>query len=610
MKFSKLSICLMMLIASLNFAQSDESIISAKFISSVEQFKPGDSYSLAVEVNIQQPFHINAQKPGEDFLIPTTLNIEAPPGVAMGKVVFPKALVKKFEFSESPLAVYEGIFHIFTTVSISGEYQEADLLLQGTLGYQACDHHTCMAPDEITFSQKYSMAGPDQALINVNQEIFSTQPSDSEQKISTAKEKGGLATTITEKGWILTFLVVFVAGLALNLTPCVYPLIPITISYFGGQAEGKKGGLIFHALIYVFGMAITYSILGVLAALSGNLFGAALQNPYVLVAIAIIMITLALSMFDLYEIRVPTFLTNFAGGAKQGYFGTFFMGLTVGIVAAPCIGPFVLALLTYVGERGDVVLGFSMFFVFSSGSGGIPFIFLALFSGSLNKIPRSGAWMVWVRNIFGFVLIGMAIYFLQPLFPSALLYNLALAFTALIGGLYMAWLEPTEVPGKTFSIIRNLIGIIFFFLSILFFSFSIEAAVEDSLFSNQAMSAESQDKINWKPYSEELLQQANRNQIPVMLDFYADWCIPCKELDKFVFSQPEVIELSRQFLMMKVDLTKAGDPDTQAWRKKYAIKGVPTLVFLKPSLEEMKDLRVVGYVEKEDFLVIMKKSLE
>ncbi len=116
-----------------------------------------------------------------------------------------------------------------------------------------------------------------------------------------------------------------------------------------------------HSIIYVLGMALTYSILGVIAALTGSLFGAALQNPYVLIAIAAILVGLALSMFDLYEIRVPTFLANFAGGARQGYFGTFFMGLTVGIVAAPCIGPFVLALLTFVGEKGDVILGFSMF---------------------------------------------------------------------------------------------------------------------------------------------------------------------------------------------------------------------------------------------------------
>jgi thiol:disulfide interchange protein DsbD len=174
----------------------------------------------------------------------------------------------------------------------------------------------------------------------------------------------------------------------------------------------------------------------------------------------------------------------------------------------------------------------------------------------------------------------------------------------------MAWIEPTEVPGKTFKIIRNLIGIMFFALSILFFSYSIEGAIEGSVISQQTLATENQNNIQWRPYSEQLLQQASQENRPVMLDFYADWCIPCKELDKFTFSQAEVIELSREFLMMKVDLTKAGDPKTQEWRKKYAIKGVPTLIFLKPSLEELKELRVVGFLEKEEFLPIMEKALE
>jgi thiol:disulfide interchange protein DsbD len=174
----------------------------------------------------------------------------------------------------------------------------------------------------------------------------------------------------------------------------------------------------------------------------------------------------------------------------------------------------------------------------------------------------------------------------------------------------MAWIEPTEVPGKIFKIIRNMIGIIFFGLSILFFSYGIEGAVEESVISQPAFTTGNENIIRWQPYSEELLQQASEENRPVMLDFYADWCIPCKELDKFTFSQAEVIELSREFLMVKVDLTKAGDPKTQEWRKKYSIKGVPTLIFLKPSLDEIKELRVVGFMDKEEFLPIMEKALQ
>ena len=205
-------------------------------------------------------------------------------------------------------------------------------------------------------------------------------------------------TPFDQKGLFLIFIGAFFGGLALNLTPCIYPLIPITISYFGGQAEGKKGSVILHSVIYVVGMAATYSILGSIAAFTGSLFGAALQIPAVLIGVAAVMVLLALSMFNVYEIRVPAFINKFAGGSQKGYFGTFFMGLTCGIIAAPCIGPFVLGLLTYVGNRGNVLLGFSLFFVLALGLG-IPFLLLGIFSGaSTSSRGRGPGWSGYGRS--------------------------------------------------------------------------------------------------------------------------------------------------------------------------------------------------------------------
>ena len=193
-----------------------------------------------------------------------------------------------------------------------------------------------------------------------------------------------------DRGIFVTLLLVFLGGLALNLTPCVYPMIPITISYFGGQSQGKKGSLVAHACLYVIGMAVTYSVLGVFAAMTGSLFGTALQYPPVLIGIALVMVLLALSMFDVYEFRMPAFLNRLAGGSQKGFAGTFLMGLTVGIVAAPCIGPFVLGLLTYVGNKGNAFLGFVLFFVLALGMG-VPFIVLGVFSGSISKSCRAPA---------------------------------------------------------------------------------------------------------------------------------------------------------------------------------------------------------------------------
>ena len=602
------SLFTLFLIFSQVFAQNSNEIISARIISSVDKIKPGDSYQIAVEVQIKEPYHINAQKPSEDYLIPTTLNLKSGEGIAIGQYTYPDAEMRTFAFSESPLAVYEETIYIFTTISVSPDYTGTEIPLNGTIGYQACDDQTCQAPDELSFSEMLPVATPDEKITPINQEIFASMPTAAQ--ISTENvEESGLSKTLAQKGWFLTFALVFLGGLALNLTPCVYPLIPITISYFGGQAEGKRGSVVSHAIIYVLGMAITYSILGVIAAITGSLFGAALQNPIVLIFIALVLVLLSLSMFDLYEIRVPAFLSNFAGGAKKGYFGTFFMGLTVGIVAAPCIGPFVLALLTFVGERGDVFLGFWLFFVLALGLG-VPFLFLGIFSGSINKIPRSGAWMIWVRKIFGFILIAMAIYFLDPLIPNTLLYHFSLALTMLLGGIYMAWIEPTTSTGKVFPVIRNLIGIIFFVIAVIFGTLGIQSYFENNVQQMQALSGEkAADQIQWFNYSGEKLDEAVSTGKPVMIDFYADWCIPCKELEKFTFSDPDVVDISRQFIMLKVDLTKSNDARVKELKDLYQIKGVPTLVFIDAQGNELSKLRVVGFMEKEDFLPIIESAL-
>ena len=593
------------------FAQSGNEVLKVKFYSSVDKFKPADSFQLAIEIDITPSYHINSTTPSEEYMIPTTLNFESQEGITFGKFNFPESHLKKFSFSDQPLAVYEGKILIFTSISISSNFPGNELILKGNLGYQACDDHKCLAPEEYFFSQKFTVGKSEEPIQAINQSIFQLQRKSVDyQEIQPEDEELNFAESIAKKGWLFTFILVFLGGLALNLTPCVYPLIPITISYFGGQSHGKKGSLVAHAIIYVLGMAITYSILGVFAALTGSLFGSALQNPTVLIIIAIILVGLALSMFDLYEIRVPAFLSNFAGGAKKGYFGSLFMGITVGIVAAPCIGPFVLALLTFVGERGDIILGFWLFFILAIGLG-IPFIFLAIFSGSINKIPRSGAWMVWVRSIFGFILIALAIYFLQPLFPNTLIYHLSLTLSMLIAGIYMAWIEPTKTGGKVFPIIRNVMGIIFFIFALIFGTNGIKSYIDTKLAEVQMANpiTKSGQQIQWFEYSEEKVKQAAIENKPIIIDFLADWCIPCKELDKFTFSAQEVIENSQNFIMLKVDLTKGSNPISRGLREKFKIKGVPTLVFLKSNGEELENLRVIGFIEKENFHKIMNKAL-
>jgi len=386
-------------------------------------------------------------------------------------------------------------------------------------------------------------------------------------------------------GWamIWTLLGIFAGGMALNLTPCVYPLIPITISYFGGRNDRRQ--LIGHGLCYIGGLSITNSVLGVVAALTGGLVGAMLQNPLVLTFVAAILILLATSLFGLWELRLPSGLMQAASKTYAGYLGTIFMGLTMGVVAAPCIGPFVLGLLTWVASMGSPWLGFIVFFTLSLGLG-LPLFFLAIFSGNLNRLPRSGEWMLWVRKLMGWVLVGMALYFIRPVLPKAAGIILP-AIVALAAGLHLGWIDKTKASFRAFVWIRTAAGIAAMVITTL-------------LIWNWFTHGPG---VAWKSYSDQLIAESRNANRPVIIDFSADWCSPCRELNAVTFHHPDVVrQTERHFTLIKVDVTQSGDPVHERLLKQYTVKGVPTVVFLDAQGQERFDLRLVDFMPPDQFL--------
>ncbi len=565
--------------------QESGKILRARVILPFESLQQQASHEILIEMQVNEGWHINSNKPLEDFLIPTEISFEAQDGISFGKISYMIPEMKKFTFSETMLSVYEDKAYAKTTITISPDFNQTEVIIRGKVYYQACNDESCLAPDEIGFTKLADIQSTNVTPKQANQEIFDRVKSGFPEEISPKTPEGNSFSDVIQKsGLIYSLIFIYLGGLALNLTPCVYPLIPITVSYFGGQSQGSRGALVLRAILYVLGMAVTYSLLGVIAALTGGLLGSALQNPIVLIFVALVLTGLSLSMFGLYEIRIPQSLAMIGGKNRSGYIGTLLMGLTVGLIAAPCIGPFVLGLLTYVSETGNPVLGFWMFFVLALGLG-TPFLLLGIFSGAVSGLPRSGAWMVWVRNVFGFVLLGMAVYFLEPLFSSEMLYFYSLAILAIVAGVYLGWIDKNK-GGTGFQIMRNIVGITLILLGV-FFAFPSDSAADQ--------------QITWVIYSPEILEQAQEDGVPVIIDFYADWCIPCKELDKFTFTDQRVMELSSQMLMVKADLTHFQTIETQQLRDKFNIKGVPTIVFLDNTGLEIQALRLIGYEDAEKF---------
>jgi thiol:disulfide interchange protein DsbD len=388
-------------------------------------------------------------------------------------------------------------------------------------------------------------------------------------------------------GWSLlwTLLGIFAAGLALNLTPCVYPLIPITLSYFGGRNVRGKSRLIGHGICYIVGLALTNSSLGLVAALTGGLIGEMLQSPLMLIAISGVLTAFALSLFGFWELRLPFWLTQAAAKSYTGFFGSFFMGITLGVVAAPCIGPFVLGLLTWVASLGDPLIGFFIFFTLSLGLG-TPLFVLAMFSGQLAKLPRSGEWMNWVRRLMGWILIGMATYFVRPILPL-LLQQYPLAAVTIAAGAHLGWIDKTTATFRSFPWIKMTIG-------------TACLVAGTVLIGNQVFQG---PPVIWHTYSDRLLTESAQKNKPVIMDFYADWCAPCRKLDQVTFHHPDIVKLSQDdFIMVKVDLTKKDSQKYDHLLNKYNLKGVPTVVFLDASGKERKDLRLVVFVRPDEFL--------
>ena len=575
------------------FPQSGN-LVDTDGYASLTVFHPGSTGFIAVKGVIKDEWHINSDSPLDKYLIPTILEVTAPDGIIIKGILYPEPEMLKLEISDQKMPLYHGTVNFGAIIEISGDIKPGEYRIRAALRYQGCNNMTCLEPavaiEEITV-RVGTMEEPGEMT---HDDIFLAPPfidgTGAQVTAGSGDDDNSFGDMLEQHGLILAFILIYIGGLALNLTPCVFPLIPITVSYFVNQSDGKTSRTFVLTLFYVLGMSITYSILGMIAATTGGLFGSALQNPLVIFFIAAVLVGLATSMFGLWEFRMPTFLSRRTGQAKQGRWGAIMMGLTVGIVAAPCIGPFVLGLLIYVGETGKPVLGFLMFFTLAWGMG-TPFILLGTLSGSL---ARPGHWMVWVKKIFGFILIMMALYFARHILGSTVT-NIGYVIISLTAGLMLWPFDRTPQEGNAFKIIKIIVGAVWL----------ISATFILTMPGGPFRAALEHDGVEWEEFSEARIAEAKAEGRPVMIDFSAGWCIPCRELDHKTFTNEAVIDYSESFVRLKMDLTSINGEKKQI-KRDFGIRGVPTIIFLDTSGEEKSDARITGFIGPGLFLERMK----
>ena len=389
---------------------------------------------------------------------------------------------------------------------------------------------------------------------------------------------------IRTQGLWLGLVVVFAGGILLNLTPCVYPMVPVTLAFFSQQAGGRIRTVIKLAVAYVLGIACCYAALGLFAAQTGALLGSWLQQPLVLVGVAAVIVGLALSMFGLYELRPPAALLARLGQAPSGYGGAVFMGVTVGIVAAPCVGPFLAGLLLLVSELGNPWTGFLIFFVLGIGMG-VPSVALAVGASRARRLPKAGEWMVWVKRGLGVVLLGVALWLVRSLVPKAWLVPMVVVLLAGAGA-YLGWLERSRWDGAVFRWVRRLTG-----------AGCLAAAVVMAW-----PRPSSGPAVHWQPFTLQALQEAADARQPVVVDAYADWCLPCVEMDHVTFHHPTVIAALQSVVTLRIDATRGVPEDAETLFKRYDVFGVPTVLLFDRRGRERRELRLLGFVKPDKFL--------
>ncbi len=395
----------------------------------------------------------------------------------------------------------------------------------------------------------------------------------------------------------LAFLLVFLAGILTSFTPCIFPMLPITLSILGHHAEQRTRIQNFmRSLIYVLGIATTYSLLGVAAALTGNLFGSALANKYIVLALCLLFIAMAFSMWGAFELQAPAFIRNrFGSGRSKNNFESYVMGLVAGIVASPCVGPVLVSILTFVSASRNVPLGFSLLFVFASGLGML-FIVIGLFGEGLRILPRSGPWMNFVKFILGACMWLAALYYLRFILPDRWwIAVVAASFVALA-----IWKGAFKFRQKAYLRQSFLLALFIFSFTVLLLSIVrpsyLSPAFQLSVDNTPLKAA----ALAWTPYSEAAMAQAKVQNQPVLIDFFADWCGACHELDKKIFNRPDFIELSGPVKLLKVDATDEND-ETQAIIRKYRVQGLPTVLFINRKGDLLKHLTFTQFIEWDEF---------
>ena len=431
---------------------------------------------------------------------------------------------------------------------------------------------------------------------------------------TTLSEQDIIAQSLAGDNIVLVLVSFFGFGLLLSLTPCTFPMIPILSSIIVSQSSGSmtaKRGFI-AAFVYVLAMSLAYAFAGILAGLFGANLQASLQNPWVISSFSAVFVLLALSMFGFFEIKMPSFIQNKISKKSDqmqthGLFGIAVMGFLSALVVGPCVAAPLAGALIYIGQSGDALLGGLALFIMSLGMG-VPLLIIGTTAG--KYMPRPGGWMENVTAVFGVLLLAVAVWMLSRIFPSFV--TMALwSLLIIAASIYAGALEPLkEEKSGWMKLFKSAMVILFLYGATLFIGF-ISGATDPlnpfEKFTSKTTSEARKSSLNFTYVAniKAIAQAVKESKAPVMLDFYADWCVNCIEFEKFTFSDARVKEKMQKLTLLKADVTKNSDDD-KMMQKEFGIFGPPAILFFKNG-KEVEEFRLVGYKNADEFLAHLER---
>uniref|UniRef100_Q31II1 Thiol:disulfide interchange protein DsbD n=1 Tax=Hydrogenovibrio crunogenus (strain DSM 25203 / XCL-2) TaxID=317025 RepID=Q31II1_HYDCU len=547
------------------------------------QVTPNNNNQLILDFRVADGYHLYKDK------IKTLLKQG---NATLGTLELPEA-IQTNDPVFGDVQVYHGDFQAILPIETIADTAEIEIQYQGC----SSESGVCYPPAKKLMTVQAS---------DFSQTSTSLPPTSGTKTPETLSETDQITSTLQNSSVWIVIGTFFLFGLLLSLTPCVFPMIPILSSIIVGQGDQLTTRKAFvMSLVYVLAMSVTYTVAGVLAGIFGENLQVLFQNPWIIGSFALIFIALAFSMFGFYELQLPSGLqskiTNLSNKQEGGTLtGVAIMGFLSALIVGPCVAPPLAGALIYIGQTGDALLGGTALFAMSMGMG-VPLLLLGTSAGKL--LPRAGAWMDNVKAIFGVLMIGVAIWMAERILPE---WTILFAWAALLIGsaVYLGALEPVGDKSGWHKLAKS-IGVIFLIYGVVMLiglaGGSKNVLQPLTVFQSSATSSSSQtEHLNFKTIRTlaELEQEVAKGN-PVMLDFYADWCISCKEMEKFTFSDPSVQSALANVTLLKADVT-ANNANDKELMKAFNIIGPPAILFFNHQ-QEQKAQRVVGFKKAADF---------